>query len=87
MLVDTYGKEYTLYKINSEKSLDKQHQPQAAKRQKPKEQKQNKAGEVQWSNYQLYIQNIQYSLKIMKEAKKQESMAHTHRKKRNRNCP
>lgn len=47
MLVDTYGKEYTLYKINSEKSLDKQHQPQAAKRQKPKEQKQNKAGKVQ----------------------------------------
>ena len=29
----------------------------------------------------LYIQNIQYSLKIMKEAKKQESMAHTHRRK------
>ena len=39
MLVDTYGKEYTLYKINSEKSLDKHHQPQAAKRQKPKEKK------------------------------------------------
>lgn len=53
MLVDTYGKEYTLYKINSEKSLDKQHQPQAAKRQKPKEQKQNKAGKVQWSNYHI----------------------------------
>ena len=46
MLVATYGNEYTLYKINSEKSLDKQHQPQAAKRQKPKEQKQNKSGEV-----------------------------------------
>ena len=44
----TSGKEYTLYKINSEKSLEKHHQPQAAKRQKTKgkKTKQTRWGEV-----------------------------------------
>ena len=49
ILVATSGKEYTLRKINSEKSLEKQHQPQAAKRQKNQRNK-NKTNLVRWSN-------------------------------------
>ena len=49
ILVATSGKEYTLHKINSEKSLEKQHQPQAAKRQKNQRNK-NKTNLVRWSN-------------------------------------
>ena len=72
-----HGKEHTLYKSSSEKSLDKQTPPTKSR----KNQTNQNPGEVGQSDYHNIYSKCPILIKNYKVAKKQESLAHTQGKK------